>query len=497
MIAHEQAQQKIVIVSNRGPFSFVIKDGEATTTRGDGGLVTAISSVAQRYDVLWISCALGKGDLHWLASVGDGVQRLEGMQIRLVAPDAQLYRGYYNVISNPLLWFVQHKLHDAPRFPIIDRGTWQAWSQGYAGINRLLAEAVAASLAGFAGRVVVMVQDYHLYLVPQFLRELLGDRVYIHFFSHIPWPGEDAWHVLPSRMRVELLSGLLHADRIGFQTERDTRRFLQTSTANLPDLRVTRPWRQITRHGQISNAAPYPISVDVAGLRTQLASATGRSWASRMRSLRGDRRLILRVDRVEPSKNILRGLIAYRSFLNAYPDYRGKVLLLCLLVPSRTEVVEYRDYLRDIMALAGEINATLGENEWEPVRILLGNNYLRALAALSEYDVLMVNPLADGMNLVAKEGVVLNQRDGVLILSEEAGAAEELGPHALLVSPFDVYGTREALHRALNMPRAERHQRAVALAAQVEANDIHGWFSRQIADITRDLDGADGVEPGR
>lgn len=480
--------QKIVIVSNRGPYSFAVRDGETVATRGDGGLVTAISSVAERYEVLWISCALGKGDLQWVAGVGDAVQELGDMRIRLVAPDPQQYRGYYNVISNPLLWFVQHQLHDAPRFPIIDRGTWQAWSQGYAGVNRQLAQAVADSLEGFEGRVIVMVQDYHLYLVPQYLRELLGDRAYIHFFSHIPWPGADAWHVLPSKMRLELLAGLLHADRVGFQTERDTRRFLQTSTANLPELRVTRPWRQVTQRGQITNAAPYPISVDVAMLRAQLASQEGGAWLSRMRSLRGERRLILRVDRVEPSKNILRGLIAYRSFLNAYPEYRGKVALLCLLVPSRTEVTEYRNYLRDIMALSGEINATLGENEWEPVRILLGNNYLRALAALSECDVLMVNPLADGMNLVAKEGVVLNRRDGVLILSEEAGAAEELGEHALLVSPFDVYGTREAIHQALNMPRAERHERAVALAAQVEENDIHTWFSRQMTDIARDLD---------
>ncbi|HEY8601148.1 MAG TPA: trehalose-6-phosphate synthase, partial [Thermomicrobiales bacterium] len=240
-------------------------------------------------------------------------------------------------------------------------------------------------------------------------------------------------------------------------------------------------------------AAPYPISVDVEGLAEQLASPEVQNLAARIRSLRGDRKLILRVDRVEPSKNILRGLIAYRSFLNAYPEYRSKVYFLALLVPSRTEVAEYRNYLRDITGLAGEINATLGENEWEPVRIMLGNHYGRAIAALSEYDVLMVNPLADGMNLVAKEGVVVNQRDGVLILSEQAGAAEELGDDALLVSPFDVYGMREALYQALNMPRAERHARAERLAAQVRANNIHDWFSRQMDDITADM--GDGMVP--
>jgi trehalose 6-phosphate synthase len=478
---------KIVIVSNRGPFSFSVKDGETVARRGEGGLVTAISGVAREHDVLWISCALSRGDATWLARVGGGVQTVDDMQIRLVVPDPAQYRGYYNVISNPLLWFVQHQLYDNPRSPVIDRATWQAWSQGYAGVNRQLARAVADSLEGVEGPVVVMVQDYQLYLLPQFLRELVGDRVYIHFFLHIPWPGPDNWRVLPSRMRRELLTALLHADRIGFQTERDTRRFLQTCVANLPEVRVTRPWRQLSFGGRQINAAPYPISIDAAAVEEQLASPEAQEQIRRIRAIRGDGLLILRVDRVEPSKNILRGLIAFRNFLNAYPDFRGKVRLLALLVPSRGEVAEYRDYLRDIMALAGEINATLGGGEWEPVRVILGNHYLRALAALSECDVLMVNPLADGMNLVAKEGAVVNRRGGVLILSEEAGAAEELGEDALLVSPYDVYDTREAIGRALTMPREERAARAARLAAQVRANDIHAWFSRQLADIAGDL----------
>jgi trehalose 6-phosphate synthase len=483
----QSQQPKIVIVSNRGPFSFAIKDGETVATRGDGGLVTAITSVARQYDVLWISCALGKGDTQWLSRVGNETQTLDDMEIRLTAPDQNEYRNYYNVISNPLLWFVQHQLQDAPRFPIIDRGTWQAWSIGYAGVNRQLAQTVAASLEGIEGPVIVMVQDYQLYLVPQFLRELLGDRVYIHFFIHIPWPGPDGWLILPPKMRHELLRGLLHADRVGFQTERDTRRFLQTCVANLPEVRVTKPWRQIAYDGRTVDAAPYPISVDVDGLEAQLATPEVQKLVAGIRGMRGQRQLILRVDRVEPSKNILRGLIAYRSFLNAYPEYRGKVYFLALLVPSRTEVAEYRNYLRDITGLAGEINATLGENEWEPVRIMLGNHYGRAIAALSEYDVLMVNPLADGMNLVAKEGVVLNGRDGVLILSEQAGAAEELGDDALIVSPFDVYGMREALYQALNMPRQERRERAARLAEQVRGNNIHRWFSRQMDDIAADM----------
>jgi trehalose 6-phosphate synthase len=190
---------------------------------------------------------------------------------------------------------------------------------------------------------------------------------------------------------------------------------------------------------------------------------------------------------MEPSKNIIRGLIAYRNFLTTYPQYQGHVYMLALLVPSRTEITEYKDYLRDVMALAGEINATLGTGDWEPVHITLGNNYPRAIAALSQYDVLLVNALADGMNLVAKEGVVLNQHDGVLILSEEAGAAEELGEYAILVSPFDVYGTREALRVALSMPSDERRSRAKKMADQVQRHDIHHWFEQQLTDAKSDF----------
>lgn len=493
-------QLTIVVVSNRGPFSFAVVEGETRVSRGAGGLVTALASVARQYDILWISCALGKGDVQWLQEAGDRVHTIEDMKIRLTVPDRRQYRGYYNVISNPLLWFVQHQLQDAPRFPVIDGATWEAWSVGYAGVNLQLAETVAASLADVRGPVVVMVQDYHLYLVPRYLRELLGERVYVHFFSHIPWPGPDAWRVLPRPMRHELLRALLQANRIGFQTERDTRRFLQTCVDNFPSTLVTQPWRRIRHEGREIEAAPYPISVDVDDLRRQLASDEGQEQVARMRNFRRDRKLILRVDRVEPSKNILRGLIAYRNFLNAYPDYRGRVVMLALLVPSRTEVAQYRDYLRDITGLAGEINATLGESDWEPVRIMLGNNYVRGLAALSECDVLIVNPLADGMNLVAKEGAIVGGRDGVLILSEEAGAAEELGEAALLVSPFDVHGTREALHRALTMPAEERRERAEKLARQVREHNIHRWFARQLDDIRRDLRGmgawADSPVPG-
>jgi trehalose 6-phosphate synthase len=185
---------------------------------------------------------------------------------------------------------------------------------------------------------------------------------------------------------------------------------------------------------------------------------------------------------VEPSKNILRGLQAYRALLDDHPEHHGKVQMVMLLVPSRMEVDEYQNYLRDIMAEAGMINANFTNETWQPVSVILGNNYLRALAAMQIYDVLIVNPIADGMNLVAKEGALVNTRDGVLILSEHAGAFYELGDHAIVVSPFDVYSTAEALHQALTMPRDERETRAQALNAIVTKADVREWFANQLSD---------------
>ncbi|MBK8034371.1 MAG: trehalose-6-phosphate synthase [Anaerolineae bacterium] len=472
----------ILVVSNRGPFSFSVRDGEPHAVRGSGGLVTALSAVARQHEILWISCALSKGDREWLHLMGEGIHQVGEMSIRLVQPDAAQYHAYYNVISNPLLWFVQHQLHDTPRHPIIDENTWKAWSNGYTAINRQLAQAVAESIQQLEGRILVLVQDYHLYLFPRFLRELVGDRVIIQSFLHIPWPSADAWRMLPLPMRRDLITSMLHADRVGFQTERDTRRFLQTCVDVLPDVRVSKPWRRLAFRGREVEATPYPISVDVEYLEQRLDSPEVQQQVARLQNQYEGQKLILRVDRVEPSKNILRGFLAFRNLLLAHPEYCGRVDMLALLVPSRTEVTEYRSYLREVMALVGEINATLSDGEWEPIRVLLGNNYDRAVAAFTLYDVLLVNPLADGMNLVAKEGAALNRQDGVVILSEEAGVAEGFGDAALLVSPYDVYGTREALRQALDMPEAERHDRATKLKAQVRQNDIHHWFRLQLED---------------
>lgn len=476
----------VVIASNRGPYSFKKReDGTFDMHRGEGGLVTALVGVADRYDVLWISAALSEDDREWAAQAGGVPVEVGEMRLKLISPDADQYQKYYNIISNPLLWFIQHELWDSARKPNITAETWDAWNEGYRRVNAQFADAIAASIPQTDQPVIIFPQDYHLYIVPHFLRQRLGDRAQIQPFCHIPWPGPDAWRVLPPQIRTELFESMLASDRVGFQTQTDAFNFIQTCRFHLQDAHAYGRRDSIEFAGRRTTAHAYPISIDVEKVIKLADDPLTRMYKQQVINEIGASRqfkLILRIDRIELSKNILRGLLAYRTLLENYPEHRGQVKLLQLLVPSRMEVDEYQDYLEDVMAAAARIEADFSDPYWEPVRTIIGNNYQRAVAAMQLYDVLLVNPVNDGMNLVAKEGALLNENNGVIILSEDAGAFYELGEHALTISPYDVFGTAEALHQALLMPFDERERRAVALREIVTQNPVTNWFNNQITD---------------
>lgn len=476
----------IIIASNRGPFSFRKKGRGFSVERGAGGLVTALGALAERHDVLWVASAMSEDDRAWSQAHDGQVQQVEGISLKLVEPNLEDYEGYYNEIANPLLWFIQHQLWDTPRTPSITKETWAAWDRGYKPVNKLFAQAIAEAAKESGRPAIVLPQDYHLYMVPHYLRRLMGESVQIQPFVHIPWPGPDAWRILPQAMRFAIFSSLLESNRVGFQTAKDAFNFVQTSRFFL-DAHAYGRRDAVEYKGRDVGAVAYPISIDVENLNQLVNEQVTRLERSNLLFSVGDRQVILRVDRVEPSKNNLRGFQAFRALLERYPEHRGKIQMLALLVPSRMEVGEYQDYLGEIMTVAGIINAEYSDSIWEPVRIILGDNYVRAIAAMQMYDVLLVNPLADGMNLVAKEGVVANRKDGVLVLSEYAGAFYELGEHALIVSPFDVYGTAEALHTALTMPAEERKRRADALRMIVTQADVREWFAAQVDDALRAL----------
>jgi trehalose 6-phosphate synthase len=483
----------IVIVSNRGPFSFREKlNGEFDVERGAGGLVTALGALAEKHEVLWIAVAMSEDDRKWAIKYNGEIQSVERVFLRLVHLPQAAYDKYYGIIANPLLWFIQHQLWDAPRSPSIAKETWEAWKNGYLKVNKLLADAVIDSLQNIERPIIILPQDYHLYLMPHFLRSGLGDDVQIQPFIHIPWPGPDAWRFLPKEMRDTLLLSLLESNRIGFQTEQDAFNFVQTCRFHLSEAHSEGHRDAIFFQGREVNATPYPISVDVEKLET-LANEKYiqllKNELSNRISLNSDEKLILRVDRIEPSKNVIRGLEAYKLLLAEHPEHHEEVKMLCLLVPSRMEVEEYQDYLKEIMAEAGLINAEFSQPLWEPVHVVLGDSYERAIAAMQLYDILFINPIADGMNLVAKEGVLVNVKDGILLLSEYAGAYYELGEHAFTISPYDIYGTVESMHKALTMSSEKRKQRATSLRNIVKAADVKEWFYAQVDDAIQDMQG--------
>jgi trehalose 6-phosphate synthase len=481
------AQRALIIAANRAPVTVERgEDGTFTFQRGGGGLVTALSGLCRHTDdAAWVACARTEADAAW----GTGRVSLDDdgpmVRVQFLAPAEEAYEGYYNVIANPLLWFLQHSMWDVPRAPVIDQKTWQAWEEGYQVVNCLFADAIAARVQAARRPALVMLQDYHLYLVARYLRGRLRRRerpTTLHF-THIPWPGPEYWRILPSGMRQAILNGMCATDVVGFQTQADALGFLRTCESFLPRAAVNYKRARIWYRNHATHVRDFPISIDVDALKDLAASMEVAEHRLEIRNTMGDCQLILRIDRIEPSKNIVRGFLAFEEMLELYPEHRGQVRFLALLVPSRMDLGEYRSYLDELMAAAGRVNATYGDSEWEPVRVLVGDSYPRAVAALQMYDVLLVNAIVDGMNLVAKEGPIVNRRHGVLVLSERVGARQQLGAAALVVSPCDVYATAEALHQALVMAPEDRQQRAERLRWLVEREDITAWMCRQLQTV--------------
>lgn len=475
----------LTIAANRGPVTFdVAEDGRVKFQRGTGGVVTALASLAQHVEVTWIACARSEVDAAW----HEGTLPLSGdakIQVQFLAPDPAAYDGYYNVIANPLLWFLQHAMWDVSRAPVIDRATWRAWEDGYQIVNRLFAEAIVGHVRASSRSTLVMLQDYHLYLTARYVRDLMRIRsrpTLLHFI-HVPWPGSTYWRMLPGTMRQAILDSLCAVDLLGFQTREDGLNFIRSCESFLPGASVNFKRGRVWYRNHATHVRDFPISIDVEALRQLAGSPEVAGYRSEIQSIAGGRQLIVRIDRIEPSKNVVRGFYAFEEMLELHPEHRNRVTFLALLVPSRLNVDEYQNYSDELMAAAGRVNARYGDSDWEPVRVLVGQNYPRAVAALQLYDVLLVNAIADGMNLVAKEGPVVNQRDGVLILSERTGARQQLEPGAIVIAPCDVYATGQALHQALVMSPEERQERAARLRWLIEREDITTWLCWQLKTV--------------
>lgn len=482
------SNKKLIIVANRGPVRFDYdENGERTFTRGDGGLVTALTGLAQHVDATWVAAADTDADRDFKVGKVE-FDNGTSLKVRFIEPSVDAYDGYYNNISNPLLWFLQHNMWDGIRSPSINRDTWTAWNEGYVKVNEQFADEIAEEIKASDKPCLVMMQDYHLYLAPQFLRRKLkkqkNKNAKLMHFIHIPWPGPEDWGMLPSDMRQAILDGLCSVDLLGFQTKDDALNFIRTCETHMPRVSVNYKRGRVWVHNHSTYVRDFPISIDVDALRALAESdEVSRYNDDISQNIMRGRRMILRIDRTEPSKNIVRGFEAFGEMLELHPEHLGKVKFFCLFVPSRLGVDEYQNYLDEIMAAAGRVNAQYGNSGWEPIRILVGQDYPRAVAALRLYDVLLVNAIADGMNLVAKEGPVVNQHNGVVVLSERTGARQQLQSGAIVISPYDIYATAEALHNALTMPEDERVERANRLRWIIEREDIADWLCRQLESL--------------
>jgi trehalose 6-phosphate synthase len=497
----EGTQLPVVLLSHRGPVSFGRdEEGRRTASRGAGGLVTALTGLMSDLpDAVWVCAASSEEDAAVAAEHdGDAVEvalepepRLldqdgedgSGVRLRLVEVDQQAHDDFYTVIANPLLWFLQHGMYGLALAPVLTKREHAAWNDGYVAVNRLFADAVVSEVQARGGRALVMLHDYHFYLVAREIREQCPEAV-VSFFLHIPWPGPDAWRVLPPAWREAVLDGLLGNDVVAFHTEGFARNFLLTcqELLGLPvDLEA-----MTVRVGDREVAARhYPISIDVEAMRALAASPEVIEQAGQLRAAfcGDDRQLILRVDRTDPSKNIVRGFEAFATLLEDHPELVGRVSFLAVLQPSRQDVPEYADYLAEIGAIVARVNAAHAAEGDAPIDLRLVEDQALAVAAYTVCDVLMVNALADGMNLVAKEAVVVNTRESVLALSENTGAHQELGPFAVTLHPFDIQQQADALHEALTMGRDLRRARRQAAARVVEENDIAKWLSAQLNDL--------------
>ena len=468
----ENGRAPLLVASNRGPLSVVaVEDGDDEIRRGGGGLVSGIqTALAATPDAVWVCAAMNEreralarhapqGRISQLPQFADAMRG--DFDIRLLPIEAQTFRNAYNGVANSTMWFVLHQLFDLPTQPSFDASWRRQWAS-YVRYNQAFADALAAEAAPGAK---VMVQDYHLFLVPKMLHDLRPD-VRIGHFTHTPWVSADYFMTLPDDVAYAVVDGILGADLLGFHTRRWAELFRETA--------------RTVAGREPSGVRVFPLGTDADAMHKLAGRRIVDSELKVLEDLVGDRAVIGRVDRTELSKNVWRGLLAYREMLRTHPEWRDRVVHVVYNNPSREDLPAYREYTARIERLAADIDEEFGTDDWTPLVLEIADDYPAALAVLRRTDVVFVNSLRDGMNLVVQEGLVLSEREPAVVVSREAGVAELLGDAALTVNPFDVRATAEALHAALGIPLEERAARAERMRRAVVRLPPDEWFQSQL-----------------
>jgi trehalose 6-phosphate synthase len=453
----------VIVVSHRGPAKFVRdEDGSFQVRRGTGGLAGTLGRLLHDGadgPVGWVAAAMTDDDR---AAAAAGEAALPDIDLELLDLDRRQHRLHYDIVSNATLWFLHHGLFDLPRRPRFDARFREAWD-AYVAVNRAFADRVVevASIGD-----IVLVQDYHLALVPGELTARRPDLQVVHF-THTPFCGPNSIRVLPADIGRAICASMATVPS-GFHTQRWADAFEACATTVLP--------RAYPRAHSFS----APLGPDPAELAGVIDTPEGRAALEALEENVGDRLLLLRSDRVEPSKNIVRGFLAFDHLLERAPEWRERVVFAAMLNESRQGLPEYQAYGQEVEQAAARVNERWGRSDWEPVVMDLRDDFPRSVAGYARYDALLVNPLKDGLNLVAKEGPLVNRRDGVVCLSPEAGAYDELGPAVLEAHPYDLDQTAGALHTALSMPVDARRERAARLRDLASVHTPSSWLQAQI-----------------
>lgn len=475
-----------VIVSNRGPVEFFRKDGKIVMKRGAGGLVSTLLPVVERFSGVWVSSAMTPEDAEVAAGYPENRVPLPEddprFTVSFVIVDRERYESYYSVISNPLLWFVQHYMWNTPYSPEIDDKIYAAWDEGYVHVNRKFAEKVVSEIERNEKNPLIMLQDYHLYLCPGFIKKKVGD-VFLSQFIHIPWPQRDYFRILPEKMRESIINGLLSNTVLGFHIKRYCSNFMECCGDLGYD--VDAKDGVVLNGDEKTVVRNYPISVDPDSIRRTAKSDAFREKEDFVRKLKGDMFLIYRTDRADLSKNIIRGFKAYELFLRERPEFHGKVKFLATGKPTRQQIKEYRDYTDAVKSTVDEINRKYGNSSWKPIEYIHRADYELVAAAFKNYDCLIVNPIADGMNIVPKEAALMNEKSGTVILSEHAGCYEELAEYVIGVNPFDIKETADAIYMSITMNSDERKRLSDDLKLKVSERTIYHWINEQFDDFER------------
>ncbi|NYB51651.1 MAG: trehalose-6-phosphate synthase [Methanobacteriaceae archaeon] len=478
--------KNLIVVSNRGPVEFYKKNSELEMKRGAGGLVSTLLPLVETLNGVWIASAMTLGDVEVAEQFPNNRVPIPEdnplFWVPFVVVDRHRYESYYSLISNPLLWFVQHYMWNSPYTPDIDEEMHDAWKNGYVYMNKKFADKVISESGRSLKEPLIMLQDYHLYLCAGYIREKLKNT-FLSQFIHIPWPQSEYFSIIPEHMRKAIIEGLLSNNLLGFHIPRYVTNFIQSCEeyADKVDYEKGLVWYQ----GQVTHVKSYPISVDYEGIREMANSKEVKEKEKLIRKIKGENFLIYRTDRADLSKNIIRGFKAYDIFLDKYPEYHGKVKFLTTGKPTRQQIDEYNEYYLHIQKIVEEINNKHGRDGWKPIEWIFKADYSLVVAAFKNYDCLIVNPIADGMNIVPKEASAVNENQGVIILSEKAGCYEELKDHVICVNPFDVCQTTQAYLQAIKMSIDERRKKLNNLQNMVAERTIYHWLSEQFEDIEK------------